>query len=104
MAIAGFSGDVTRPQDYRTFFANTFGLQFTGAELIIRYAITKDAANPLTGVDEQCAVAMSSISAKALMLTLKALIDQAESLGQPIPVSPDVTDIIKKMVEETKRK
>jgi hypothetical protein len=47
---------------------------------------------------------MSSISAKALMLTLKALIDQAESLGQPIPVSPDVTDIIKKMVEETKRK
>jgi hypothetical protein len=105
MPHPGFAGDVTRPHDYRTFFANTISLQFTGAEFIVNFGIMKDAANPKRGVEEQCALAMSAVTAKALMLTLKAIIDQTETGGQTIPVAPELTEILKKAVEDmAKRK
>jgi len=104
MAATGFIGEVTRAHDYRTFFANTFSLQFGGADLLIKFAITKDVANPQTGVEEQCTVAMSSISAKALMLTMKTIIEQVELLGQAIPLAPEVAELLNKVVEDAKRK
>ncbi len=103
MAAQFFQGEVTRSQEYRTFYSNTFGLQFLGPDVIIRCAILKDGANPSVGVDEQCGIAMSSVAAKALMLTLKAMIDQAESTGQSIPVSQEVHDVIKKIAEDKRK-
>jgi len=99
MPDSGFAGDVTRPHDYRTFFANTLTLQFTGAEFIVNFGIMKDAVNPKRGVEEQCALAMSAVTAKGLMLTLKAVIDQIEIGGQTIPVAPELTEILKSAVE-----
>jgi hypothetical protein len=104
MADVGFEGEVTRPHDYRIFFANTFSLQFTGAELIIRCAVSKDPANPKRGVDEQCALAMSPVSAKALMLTVKTIVDQVEAGGAAIPVSPELSALLEKVAGELKRK
>jgi hypothetical protein len=100
MPDPGFVGDVTRPHDYRTFFANTLSLQFTGGDVIVKFGIMKDAMNPKRGVEEQCALAMSTVTAKGLMLTLKAIIDQAETGGQIIPVAPELTEILKNAVED----
>jgi arginine decarboxylase-like protein len=98
---SGFLGEVTTPHYYRTFFTNTLSLQFTGSEIIIKCAILKDPANPKGGVDEQCGIAMSPNTAKALMLTLKTIVDQAELGGLQIPVSTELTDILKRTVEES---
>lgn len=103
MAALGFPGEVTRAQDYRTFFTNTFSLQFNGSELLIKCGIVKDAANPMAGVDEQCSLAMSPVSAKALMLTLKTMLDQAELAGQTIPVAPELTERLNKIAEDYTR-
>jgi hypothetical protein len=100
---SGFLGEVTTPHHYRTFFTNTLSLQFTGSEIIIKCAILKDPANPKDGVDEQCGIAMSPATAKALMLTLKTIIDQVELGGLQIPVSTELTEILSRTVEESNR-
>jgi len=93
------AGKSTQSKDFRFVYSNTIGLQFNGSELILRFSILNELSNPAAGHVEQVAVAMSAANMKALWQTLDAVIKHHEKVtGAPIPVSPQIQQVIDKAI------
>lgn len=99
-----FSPKNTKSHDFRTFYANAMGVQFSGSDMILRFAIMHNAADQNAGLEEQVAVAMTPSTAKALSFSLQTIIGQYESANNTvIPVSPETEAALKKAIIEAEK-
>ena len=92
-----FNPKNTQAKDFRTVYANTLGFQFSGLELMLRFGILKNIANENDGIDEQVVVAMSSATAKTLMVSLEKIIGQYEQANNVvIPINPSTESTLER--------
>jgi hypothetical protein len=99
------TGKGAQSKDFRVVYSNTMGLQFSGAELILKFSILNDFSNPAAGHVEQVAVAMNPVNMKALWQALDAVIKHHEKVtGAPIPVNPETQQGIDKAIAATSKK
>jgi hypothetical protein len=95
----------THAIDFRFVYCNAFAMQFSGADLCVRFGVAHDAADHNKGMQEQVAVFMTPPAMKTLYISLKSIIEHVEKIsGVEIQVSPATAEILKKMIKESEEK
>lgn len=90
-------GAVTRSPDHRFVYANSFNVQFNGADLVLGLGVLNDLGDPKAGAEVQVSVAMTATGMKALAVTLMTIVKHFEkSSGNIIPVSPETQALLDK--------
>jgi hypothetical protein len=90
----------TKAKDFRIIFSNSFSFQFSGHDLILKFGIACDPANPEKGMEEQVGVALTPVGMKALGVSLMQIVQhQEKSSNAPIPVAPQVMEAFEKALK-----
>lgn len=96
--MTGTSTKNTRSNDFRQVYANTYNFQFNGIDLVMKFGILHELANPSGGMEEQVSVIVNLSGMKTLALFLSAMTDAHEAAtGTKIPLSPETQATLAKI-------
>ncbi|WP_018408776.1 hypothetical protein [Methylocystis rosea] len=90
--------------DWRTVYANGFGIQFMGIDAIINFSILDDISDPAKGVEDQVSVVLNVQNFKALALVMSGLVAHHEkTTGQVVEINPRVKKNLEDAIASEKK-
>ncbi len=94
----------TRSKDFRYVYANGIGMQFGDNDVTLVFGVKEDPTDIEEKMMEEVAIFLTPSTAKALSMSLAAIIEQAEKSGGKIPIDQSKMDNLLKVIAESEVK